>query len=139
MAFFFKKKGRRAEQIRNEEVKAEEVKVEDVKIATTNITSNYDDGSGVGPRCVKWYFLVHEIDGKYYEIFSNKQIEKETDTHKDGFIIRNFNTPYIEKLDPLKNYLIDLNQKTIDLKLLFDFILDMNVQESIKNTEKVEN
>lgn len=97
MAFFSKKKGRRAEKIRNEEVK-----VEDVKIATTNITSSYDDGSGLGPRCVKWYFLVHEIDGKYYEIFSNKRIKEEVDTHNDGVTYQTFDTPYIEKVGTFK-------------------------------------
>lgn len=130
MAFFSKKKGRRAEKIRNEEVK-----VEDVKIATTNITSSYDDGSGLGPRCVKWYFLVHEIDGKYYEIFSNKYIKEEVDTHNDGVTYQTFDTPYIEKVEPLREYLKNPNKKVIDVQLLFDFVLDMNVQEQLRNKE----
>ena len=130
MAFFSKKKGRRAEKIRNEEVK-----VEDVKIATTNITSSYDDGSGLGPRCVKWYFLVHEIDGKYYEIFSNKRIKEEVDTHNDGVTYQTFDTPYIEKVEPLREYLKNPNKKVIDVQLLFDFVLDMNVQEQLRNKE----
>lgn len=130
MAFFSKKKGRRAEKIRNEEVK-----VEDVKIATTNITSSYDDGSGLGPRCVKWYFLVHEIDGKYYEIFSNKRIKEKVDTHNDGVTYQTFDTPYIEKVEPLREYLKNPNKKVIDVQLLFDFVLDMNVQEQLRNKE----
>ena len=139
MAFFSKKKGRRAEKIRNEEVKVEEVKVEDVKvedvkIATTNITSSYDDGSGLGPRCVKWYFLVHEIDGKYYEIFSNKRIKEEVDTN-DGVRYQTFNTPYIEKVEPLREYLKNPNKMVIDVQLLFDFVLIMNVQEQLRNKE----
>lgn len=127
MAFFSKKKGRRAEKIRNEEVK-----VEDVKIATTNITSSYDDGSGLGLRCVKWYFLVHEIDGKYYEIFSNKRIKEEVDTQ---VTYQTFDTPYIEKVEPLREYLKNPNKKVIDVQLLFDFVLDMNVQEQLRNKE----
>lgn len=130
MAFFSKKKGRRAEKIRNEEVK-----VEDVKIATTNITSSYDDGSGLGPRCVKWYFLVHEIDGKYYEIFSNKRIKEEVDTRNDGVTYQTFDTPYIEKVEPLREYLKNPNKKVIDVQLLFDFVLDMNVLEQLRNKE----
>lgn len=130
MAFFSKKKGRRAEKIRNEEVK-----VEDVKIATTNITSSYDDGSGLGPRCVKWYFLVHEIDGKYYEIFSNKRIKEEVDTRNDGVTYQTFDTPYIEKVEPLREYLKNPYKKVIDVQLLFDFVLDMNVQEQLRNKE----
>ena len=34
-------------------------RVEKVKVATTGIVSSYDDGSGLGPRCLKWYFLVY--------------------------------------------------------------------------------
>lgn len=135
MAFFSKKKGRRPEKIRNEEVKVEDVKVEDVKIATTNITSSYDDGSGLGPRCVKWYFLVYEIDGKYYDIFSNKHIKEEIDTHNDGVIYQTFDTPYIEKVEPLSEYLKNPNKKIIDIQLLFDFVLDMNVREQLRNKE----
>lgn len=130
MAFFSKKKGRRAEKIRNEEVK-----VEDVKNATTNITSSYDDGSGLGPRCVKWYFLVHEIDGKYYEIFSNKRIKEEVDTRNDGVTYQTFDTPYIEKVEPLREYLKNPNKKVIDVQLLFDFVLDMNILEQLRNKE----
>ena len=80
---------------------------------------------------MKWYFLVREVDGKYHEIFSNKQIEEETDTNCDGFVSQNFDTPYIEKLEPLTEYLRNSNIKVIKLQLLFDFILNMNVREKL--------
>lgn len=47
---------------------------------------------------------VHEIDGKYYEIFSNKRIKEEVDTHNDGVTYQTFDTPYIEKVEPLREY-----------------------------------
>ena len=102
--------------------------VEELKVATTIIISSCGYGSGLGPRCVKWYFLVREVNGKYHEIFSDKQIEKESDTHHDGFVSQSFNTPYIERLEPLTDYLKNPKKKVIELELLFDFILNMNVQ-----------
>ncbi len=122
MAFFNKRKGKSVET----------VKVEDVKVATTTIVSNYEDGSEDGPRCVKWYFLVREKDGKWYELFSNRLIEKEEDTHDDIFRILRFDTPYIEKLENLTDHLTDQTRKVIELKELFDFILIMNVDERLK-------
>ena len=119
MAFFNKRKST---------LKVEEVKVEEVKVATTTIISSYIDEAGEGPRFVRWYFLVREVNEKYYEIFSDKQIEKESDTHDDGFTSKTFDTPYIEKLEPLTKYLRNPKQKVINLQLLFDFILDMNVR-----------
>lgn len=110
-------------------------KIATLKVATTIIFSSCDDGSGAGPRCVKWYFLVRELNGKYYEIFSNKQLEKEADTHHDGCTSKKFDTPYIEKLEPLTEYLKNPKKKVIDLQLLFEFILEMNVQEQVSTSK----
>ena len=96
------------------------LKIEEVKVATTTIISSYNDETGAGPRCVRWYFLVREVNKNYYEIFSNKQIEKEPDTYHDGFTSNNFDTPYIEKLEPLTEYLRNPKKKVIELQLLFD-------------------
>lgn len=115
------------------------LKVEDVKVATTIIISSYNDGSGAGPRCVKWYFLVREVNGKYYEIFSDKQIEKEEDAYHNGFTSQSFDTPYIQKLKPLTQYLRNPKKKVIELQQLFDFILDMNVQERLGTSEESQN
>lgn len=114
------------------------LKIEEVKVATTIIISSYNDGSGLGPRRVKWYFLVREVNGKYHEIFSDKQIEKEEDTHHNGFTSQSFDTPYIQKLEPLTQYLRNPKTKVIELQLLFDFILDMNVQEQLGTSEESE-
>lgn len=42
----------------------------------------WNNGLG-GQRCVN--FLVWEVNGKYYETFSDKQIEKKSETHHDGY------------------------------------------------------
>lgn len=128
MAFFNKRK----------EAGKGKLKVEEIKVATTIIFSNYNDGTGACPRYVKWYLLVREINGKYHEIFSDKQIEMETSTYHDGFTSLDFNTPYIRKLEPLAEYLINPNEKVISLQVLFDFMLDMNVSERLGAFNNIE-
>lgn len=103
-------------------------RTKDVRVATTRITSSYSDGSGNEPRFITWYFLVHKVRGEYYEIFSNRKIEKESDIHNDGITSQILDIPYIEKIEALSNYLVDPTINIIDSKLLFDFILDMNIQ-----------
>lgn len=107
------------------------VNVEDVYVATATITSSHNDGSGWGPRCVTWYFLVKLENNEYHELFAGKKIEKEEDTHKDDMVVANFDTPYIEKLKPLTEYLRDKSKKEMNIQLLFDFITNMNVLNSL--------
>lgn len=107
------------------------VNVEDVYVATTTITSSHNDGTGWGPRCVTWYFLVKLENNEYHELFAGKKIEKEEDTHKDDMVVANFDTPYIEKIEPLTEYLRDKSKKKINIQLLFDFITNMNVLNSL--------
>lgn len=103
------------------------VNVEDVYVATTTITSSHNDGTGCGPRCVTWYFLVKHENNEYHELFAGKKIEKEEDTHKDDMVVANFDTPYIEKIRPLTEFLRDKSKKEMNIQLLFDFITNMNV------------
>ena len=58
-------------------------------------------------------------------------IEKKKDTHKDNMVVANFDTPYIEKIEPLTEYLRDKSEKQINIQLLFDFITNMNVLNSL--------
>lgn len=66
-------------------------------------------------------------DGEYYELFSGKKLEKEADTHDGIVIIQNFDTPYVEKAEPLREYFKDDTKDKIDIQSLFDFITNMNV------------
>lgn len=97
-----------------------------IYLLTTSIISNYNDGSGLGPRVVTRYFLAKENKGKYYELFSNVLIkEKEAN---GGY----FNTPCIEKIEPLTKYMKNPGKKTMEKKLLFDFLLELNTDEFVK-------
>jgi len=118
------------------------VNVEDVYVATTTITSSHNDGTDCGPRCVTWYFLVKLENNEYHELFAGKKIEKEEDTHKDDMVVASFDTPYIEKIEPLTEYLRDKSEKKMNIQLLFDFITNMNVLNSLgafEDDEQIEN
>ena len=107
------------------------VDVEDLYVATTTITSSHNDGTGCSPICVTWYFLVKLENNEYHELFAGKKIEKEEDTHKDNMVVANFDTPYIEKIEPLTKYLRDKSEKKMNIQLLFNFITNMNVLNSL--------
>lgn len=115
------------------------VRVGPLKVATTIITSSYYDGSGAGARRVKWYFIVREVNGKYYDVFSNSQILKESDTHNHGSTIKKFDTPYIEELEPVTKYLRNPNKKFITSQCLFEFIIHMNAQQILLALDKNKN
>ena len=103
------------------------VNVKDVYVATTTITSSYNDGSGMGPRCVTWYFLIKLENNEYHELFSGKKIERNENTHNEDVSVAHFDTPYIEKTEPLTKFLRDKSKKEMEIQLLFDFITNMNV------------
>ena len=107
------------------------VNVKEVYVATTTITSSYKDDTGFGPRCVSLYLLVLEKNNEYHELFSGTKIEKEENTYKDGVVIADFDTPYIEKIEPLTEYLQDTSRKKVSLHMLFDFITNHNVLNSL--------
>lgn len=118
MAFFRKKK-------RKGTIKSN-IKVADVQLVTSIIISNYNDGTGLGPRCVIMYFLTSCEDGEYYELFSGIKLKKK-EQPENGILFQNFNTPYIEEVEPLTKYLKNPNKVVIDTQSLFDFITYMNV------------
>lgn len=108
-------------------LKLSKVLVSEVYVCKVSLTSNYDDGSGLGPQCVDFYLLAKLENEKYSELFSGNNLEMEKDCHKDGFTFKNFNTIYIEEVRPLREYLINESLQIIDIQDLFDFIVNYNV------------
>lgn len=106
------------------------VKVSDIYVVASMIISNHNDGSGAGPMCVTMYFLAKCEAGDYYELFSGKKLEMENQSEYD-FRSRTFNTPYVEKAEPLTKYLINHKKLMIDIQSLFDFITRMNVLDKL--------
>lgn len=104
----------------------------DIFLLTTEITSNYNDGSGFGPRVITEYYLATKKDENFYELFSKVKIEKEEDTHSEGVCCKNFNTPYITQVEPLTDYVRNPNKK-LTADLLFGFITEANTDIRIKD------
>ena len=117
MAFFERKR----KGIRNSIVK-----VADINVVACEIVSSYNDRDSGSPCSVTMYFLAKCIDNEYYELFSGKKLEKEKKP-EDGVLSLSFDIPYIKKEEPLKKYLRNQNEVTIDTHSLFDFITNMNV------------
>lgn len=99
-------------------------------LLTTEIISNYNDGSGLGPRYITEKYLATKKCGNFYELFSRVKIEKEEDTHDKGCCCKNFNEPYIVKVEPLTDYVRDPNKK-LSLDLLFAFITEVNTENRL--------
>ena len=104
-------------------------------VLKTVVTSNYNDGSGFGPRCVTVYLLARQENNVYYELFTDKKIQRESDMHSDGAICLTFNVPYIEEVKPITEY---SDKKKFEKSLLFDFIMEMNVLNSLGAFEEEE-
>lgn len=107
------------------------IKTADIYLATSSIVSSYNDNADFIPKCITMYFLVKCKEDSYYELFSGKKLEKKSNS-KNGSLFQNFDTPYVTKVEPLCMYLQDQNEKTIDIKHLFDFITYMNILASLR-------
>lgn len=106
--------------------------VHKIYVLKTNIVSNSDDGVGLGPRRrIKCYFLAKKKKEKYFELFSNVEIKKE---------LSRFNAPVIEEVKPLTDYINDkYKRKTMESKLLFDFLLNLNMENIMELIIDMEN
>lgn len=125
MKLFQKKK------VEEKEVQRDDLAIydpKDIYLLTTQITSDYNDGSGAGPICVTQYYLATKENEKYYELFSKVEITYE-DNSTPGFTFGEFNTPMIELVEKLEKYVKDPNKK-LSAKELFYFI-------TMKNTELI--
>lgn len=134
MRIFKKKQTKCTQENGGNEVR--EIRCDEVYVLTTEIISSHDDGSGWGPQCVTLYYLGTKKGGIYYELFSGKKLAEEKDTHLKDCVSKEFNVPYITKVEMLTKYLRDQTMKTIKLNLLFDFITDMNVIKIIESRSK---
>lgn len=105
---------------------------QDIFLLTTEIVSSYNDGSGLGPRIITEYYLATKENEDFYELFSKVKIEKEEDTHSEGFCCQNFNTPYIVKVESLTDYVKNPDKK-LTADLLFGFITEANTDIRIKD------
>ena len=121
------KKNKKERKVKENEI----VRCDDVYVLTTEVVSNYNDGSDSGPQFVTLYYLGTKKEDQYYELFSGRKLRKEEDSKSECCVCKAFNKQYITKVEPLKEYLNNKERETIGLELLFDFITDMNVTEIV--------
>lgn len=106
----------------------------EIYLLTTTIKSCYDDGTGIA-KSVEQYYLAKMEEGKYYEIFSGVEI-KCADSSTEGYVVGEFNTPTIKKIEPFTEYVKDPNKK-LSTENLFYFITTINAAKIIEeNTKK---
>lgn len=98
----------------------------EVYVLTTTITSSYEDST----KSITLYFLSTKRGDEYYELFSDTKLEKKYDTDLSK-CNKEFYKPYIEKVEPLRVYMLDKNKKKIKSEVLFEFITAMNVTNII--------
>lgn len=114
------------------------VNIENVYVAEADIISSYKDGTCNSPKlCTSFFLVTRKKDkiqsafDKFYELFSGKQLKSEIEDNAARIFIKAFDTPYVVKVTPLKEYLVNPHQKKMNIELLFDFITKMNADNSL--------
>lgn len=114
------------------------VNIENVYVAEADIISSYNDGTGSGPKmCTSFFLVTRKKDkvlpafDKFYELFSGKQLKSEAEDNAARIFVKTFDTPYVVKVTPLKEFLVHPEKKKMNIELLFDFITKMNTDKSL--------
>lgn len=114
------------------------VNIKNVYVAEADIISSYNDGTGTGPKmCTSFFLVTRKKDkvlpafDKFYELFSGKQLKSEAENNAARIFVKNFDTPYVVKITPLREFLVHPNKKKMNIELLFDFITKMNADNSL--------
>ncbi len=123
---FFKKKRKGDEQ------KKLYVKVDDVIIATSNLKASCNDGKGFYDKKVTLFYLVTKGPYGYKELFTGRDLIIDED---EEFL----DISFIQKVEPLRDYLGDYEQEEISYTALFDIIVTINAMVKLgglDNTKK---
>ena len=133
MKLFFRK---RKNNVPTEVMEDVNINVNNVYVVTTKIISSIDDGSYNGPMSTTFFFFLaklNEDDGEYYELFTETKLEKKSEERSFS---KKLDTPYVEKAEPLTEYLRNPEEVLIAKKELFMFITQMNVQSKLEAISK---
>ena len=89
---------------------------ERIYLLTTEVISDYNDGSGAGPiASIQQYYLATKEQDKYYELFSKVELTEE----------KKFNIPHIVKVGRITEYVKD---EMLTSEELFEFVLKRNME-----------
>ena len=120
---FFKKKRK------GEESKKLTVKVDDVYIATSNLKASCDDGKGFYDKKVTLFYLVVKSSYGYKELFTGRELVLDED---EEFL----DIPFIQRVEPLREYLGNYDGEEITYTALFDIIANINAMDKLGALEK---
>lgn len=96
-----------------------------IYLLTTEIVSNYDDGSGAGPiKGITQYYLAKKKGKEFYELFSKVKIKEKG---------KSFNQPSIKEIESMVEYVKDPNEK-LSAEDLFHYITKLNIDEIMKKS-----
>ena len=120
-----------AKKNKNESEVPKKYNIDEVYVLKTYILSTIYEGTDLEPRCITCYFLAQKEKEKYFELFSNVEIKEDL----------TYNSPIIEEVKPLTDYYIsdEYKEKTVESKLLFDFLLNLNMENIMELIIDMEN
>ena len=110
---FFKKKRK------GDEPKKLTVKVDDVHIVTSNLKASCNEGKGFYDKRVTLFYLATKVSYGYKELFTGRDLSLDED---EEFL----DIPFIQKVEPLREYLGDYDNEEITYTALFDIIANIN-------------
>ncbi len=123
---FFKKKRK------GDELKRLTIKVDEVYIATCNLEANCNDGKGFYEKKVTLFYLAKKNLYGYEELFTGRNLCLDEEEEFSDI-------PFIQKVEPLREYLGDYVHEEITYTALFDIITTINAMVklgSLENTKK---
>ena len=120
-----------AKKNKNESEVPKKYNIDEVYVLKTYILSTIYEGTDQELRCITCYFLAKKEKEKYFELFSNVEIKEDL----------TYNSPIIEEVKPLTDYYIsdEYKEKTVESKLLFDFLLNLNMENIMELIIDIEN
>ena len=98
-----------------------------IYLLTTEVISNYNNGTGIGPTSVTQYYLAKKKGNTFYELFSKVKLKKENSAIS-GFTSKKFNIPIIKEVDSMEAY-VKKPDTEVTAEELFHFITALNAEE----------
>lgn len=89
----------------------------DIYVLAVSSISNLNVGPYYETKCISFYLLGLKKGNEYYELFSGAKLNNECEK---------FCIPYIERVEPLQDYLSNPKLTKIDSQLLFEFLSILN-------------
>lgn len=100
-------------------------RIDDISVVTTVVMHIWDKKEA--PVETRVFFLATEFEGKYYELFSDEELQQ-IKFEDDGTTELMISEPYVYEATPLSNFMEDSNKETLTAKELLRLITDLNIE-----------